>query len=213
MVDLMSTTTAPTMTGWRLYRTTAAGTLHSPQTDPGEQPIARAQNATCHRGCKRVPGPRCACGWYFSPEVGELRSMAEAFQHYIDLGVSSGLTLVGVSVTNAIHFPPSAHLEDFPAAQRSVIDGKLVDFVEGDGTYRGRRLTITGPIVTNLTDTEALRHLEATYRATVHSSPLAIVTVIDRLIVAGETHGHAPEALMPHLAALLDVRDRPCRSK
>lgn len=199
----MTDTTAP-RTGWRIFGATRAGLI--PTTRFGG-PVARVQDAVCDQGCATIPGPGCECGWYVCDSLADLRPLVVAHQHHVDRGAGHvDLALVGAEITHPRHTPsPLNNAKGRELARRleEVAGVRHSTFIEGDGTWRGRRQTITGPIVTTLSDPPAIKRLRRTYETDVIPTSQRMLDVIDLLHVAAGTHGHSVNALSPHLRTLL----------
>ncbi len=192
------------MAGWRVCGAAGAGLISYARLGG---PLARVQDAICDQGCPSIPGTGCRCGWYVCNSVGDLRPLVTTYQYHVDRGADHvDLALVGVQITHPMHtltLRNNAEGREFSRRLEEVVGVRRLESIEGDGTYRGRRLTITGPIVTTLSDPEAIKRLRRKYEADVIPTSHRMLDVIDLLRVAGSTHGHSVNALSPHLQTLL----------
>lgn len=200
----------PVMTGWRVCGATGAGLISYSRLG---DPVARVQDAVCDQGCATIPGPGCECGWYVCESLADIRPLVATHQYHVDHGADHvDLALVGVEITHPRHTPSPFNNRKGRALARRIdeIAGvRHLTSIEGDGTYRGRQLTITGPIVTTLSNSAAIERLHRNYETDVISTPLRMLDVVDLLHAAGGTHGHTLEDLTPHLHALLTPAKTP----
>lgn len=188
--------------------------IAGPNGEAGRPQPGRA----CERGCRVIPGPACTCGWYVCQTVADLRPLVAAYQHHHtdrDPDLIPGVAIAGVRLTHPIHTAPPLNS---PAGRKQVTwleDTLGIQHfpVEGDGTYRGRRVTIVGPIVTTLTDPAAVAQLGETYAVDVLSSPRRMLELADLMDKAGRVHGQTPRDLGPHLPALFAPSTAPHRRR
>lgn len=196
-----------TVTGWRIYNAGIRG-LYSPFQVGYTAPVRTFEDAACAHGCPVIPGPGCQCGWFASDRLADLRAMVIGLQAAADGVVGRfmrefrqihGLALAGVELRDAIPAPVSAaaraELRQFNA------DTGIRLVAETDNTWRGRTITITGPVI--VTAAEVVTPLTDLYGVTVHHSPDSMLAIIGRLMKAGRIHGHKPADLAPHLSTEL----------
>lgn len=182
-----------TMTGWRVCGATGAGLISYSRLG---DPVARVQDAVCDQGCATIPGPGCECGWYVCDSLADIRPLVATHQYHVDHGADHvALALVGVEITHPRHTPsPFNNRKGREIARRmeDITGVRHLTSIEGDGTWRGRRLTITGPIVTTLSNSAAIERLHRNYETDVISTPLRMLDVVDLLHAAGGTRSQTP---------------------